>query len=69
MSSGSTSNDSDPSMTCQAMMDKANGMSLPRDLSKRATATKEMQMAKDAMAKGDESTCRAHMQTALHNMT
>ena len=45
-------------------------MSLPRDLSKQSDGHQtEMAVAKEAMAKGDEPTCRAHMQTALHNMT
>ena len=66
MSSGSMSNNS--SMTCQAMMDKANGMSQPMDLTKKAEAAKQMDMAKAAMAKGDEMSCKSHMKMAIHNM-
>jgi hypothetical protein len=66
MSSSSMSRDS--SMTCQAMMDKANGMSQPTDLSKKAEATRQMDMAKAAMAKGNEASCKSHMKMAMHNM-
>jgi hypothetical protein len=71
MSNGSMSNSSmssDSSMTCQAMMDKANGMSQPSDANKKAMAMKQMDMAKAAMAKGDEMGCKSHMKMAMHNM-
>jgi hypothetical protein len=50
------------------MMDKANNMSQPTDLTKKAEASRQMDMAKAAMAKGDEASCKSHMQVALHNM-
>ena len=71
MSNGAMSNSSmssDASMTCQAMMDKANGMSQPTDANKKAMAMKQMDMAKAAMAKGDEASCKSHMKMAMHNM-
>jgi hypothetical protein len=69
MSSGSmSSTSSNSSMTCQAMMDKANGMTQPSNLTKRADAKTQMDMAKAAMAKGDEPGCKSHMRLALHNM-
>ncbi len=71
MSSGSMSNSSmssDSSMTCQAMMDKANGMGQPADANKKAMAMKQMDMAKVSMAKGDEMGCKSHMKMAMHDM-
>jgi hypothetical protein len=72
MSNGSMSSmssmSSDSSMTCQAMMDKANGMSQPTDANKKAMAMKQMDMAKAAMAKGNEASCKSHMKMAMHNM-
>ena len=71
MSSGSMSSSSmssDSSMTCQAMMDKAHGMSQPADANKKAMAMKQMDMAKASMAKGDEMGCKSHMKMAMHNM-
>ncbi len=68
MSNGSMSGDSAKPMTCQGMMDKANGMSQPMDESKKAMAMKQMDMAKAAMAKGDEKTCMSHMKMAMHDM-
>jgi hypothetical protein len=67
MSNGSMSSDAKPA-TCQGMMDKANGMSQPMDASKKSMAMKQMDMAKAAMAKGDEKTCMMHMKTAMHDM-
>src|ERR1700749_1221866 len=69
MSNGSSiSRDAPKPMTCQAMMDKANGMAQPSDESKKAMAMKQMDMAKAAMAKGDEKSCMSHMKMAMHNM-
>lgn len=59
---------SDSSMTCQAMMDKAGGMSQPSDANKKAMAMKQMDMAKAAKAKGDEMGCKSHMKMAMHDM-
>jgi hypothetical protein len=59
---------SDSSMTCQAMMDKAHGMSEPADANKKAMAMKQMDMAKASMAKGDEMGCKSHMKMAMHSM-
>jgi hypothetical protein len=56
------------SMNCQALMDKANGMSKPSDLTKRAEANRQMDLAKAAMAKGDEASCKSHTQLAIRNM-
>jgi hypothetical protein len=66
--SSSSSMSSDSSMTCQAMMDKADAMGLPSDLNKRADAKRQMDLAKEAMAKGDEANCKSHMRVAIHNM-
>jgi hypothetical protein len=59
---------SDSTMSCQAMMDKANGMSQPSDANKKAMAMKEMDMAKSAMTKGQEKTCQMHMKKAMGDM-
>jgi hypothetical protein len=64
MSSGSNNS----SMTCQAMMDKASGMGQPMDLTKKAEAAKQMDMAKAAMAKGDEMSCKSHVKLAIRNL-
>src|SRR5215471_9350914 len=64
----SSSMSSGSSMTCQAMMDKAHGMSQPSDSDKKALAMKQMDMAKAAMAKGDETSCKSHMKMAMHYM-
>jgi len=64
MSSGSNNS----SMTCQAMMDKASGMGQPMDLTKKAEAAKQMDMAKAAMAKGDEMNCKSHVKLAMRNL-
>jgi len=69
MSGGSMSSGSNnSSMTCQAMMDKANGMGQPMDLAKKAEAAKQTDMAKAAMAKGDETSCKSHMRVAIRNL-
>jgi len=64
MSSGSNNS----SMTCQAMMDKASRMGQPMDLTKKAEAAKQMDMAKAAMAKGDEMSCKSHVKLAIRNL-
>jgi hypothetical protein len=66
MSSNSMSSDS--AMSCQAMMDKAGTMSQPTDANKKMMASKEMDMAKAAMAKGQEKTCQMHMKKAMNDM-
>jgi hypothetical protein len=68
-SSGSMSNaSSNSSITCQVMMDRASGLGQPTDLTKKAEAKRQMDMAKAAMAQGDEASCQSHMKVALHNM-
>jgi hypothetical protein len=66
--SSSNSMSSDSALTCQAMMDKAKGMSDPADANKKAMAMKEMDMAKMAMGKGQEKTCQMHMKKAMDDM-
>ncbi|MBS0273823.1 MAG: hypothetical protein JSR55_05350 [Proteobacteria bacterium] len=55
-------------MTCQAMMTKANAMTQPTDLTKKSAAQKDMSEAKSAMAAGNESACKMHVQAAMKNM-
>ncbi len=49
-------------------MDKASSMPQPTDESKKAMAMKQMDMAKAAMAKGQEKTCMSHMKMAMRDM-
>jgi hypothetical protein len=68
MSNGGMSSSNNMPNTCQGMMDKASSMTPPTDESKNAMATKQMDMAKTAMASGDEKTCMSHMKKAMHYM-
>jgi hypothetical protein len=73
MSSGnsmsSNSMSSSNSMTCQQMMDKANGsMGSMTDQTKKDAMMKEMGMAKTDMAAGKESSCKMHMKKAMGMM-
>jgi hypothetical protein len=56
------------SMTCQQMMDKANTMTPPTDLTKKSAVTTDMNTAKAAQAAGNESACKSHLQAAMRNM-
>ena len=56
-------------MTCKDEMAKAEPMmNSMTDATKKASAMKEMIMAKDMMAKNDEKNCIMHMQNALAMM-
>ncbi len=59
-----------PQMNCSdATMTKANAdMMKMTDASKKAAAMKEMNMAKDMMAKKDEKGCMMHMGKAMGMM-
>jgi hypothetical protein len=54
-------------MSCQQMMDKANGMHQPSDIDKRDDALAEMDKAKAAQAGGNESVCQRHAQKVIHD--
>ena len=56
-------------MTCKNEMAKAEPMmNSMTDATKKASAMKEMTMAKDMMAKNDEKNCMMHMQNAMGMM-
>jgi hypothetical protein len=58
----------DTTSSCQGMMDKANAMAQPADATKAADVKKHMDLAKAAQAKGDETTCKMHVDQAMRSM-
>ncbi|MBV9990073.1 MAG: hypothetical protein JOZ72_02165 [Alphaproteobacteria bacterium] len=63
-SSGSTSSASYSPNTCQGMMDQMTGMSGTQS----STSKRELKLAQQAQAKGQDASCMSHMRKAMSGM-